>query len=95
MDVTVNLPSDCEFNNGYIVAELESGEKVESPMLTFSTDESYTFTVTSVSSTDYLTVRIMDSAKMYEYDYQKLKLNFSKKSYTVTSSYDSYPKVSE
>lgn len=95
MNVTVNLPSDCEFNNGYIVAELESGEKVESPMLTFSTDESYTFTVTSASSTDYLTVRIMDSAKMYEYDYQKLKLNFSKKSYTVTSSYDSYPKVSE
>lgn len=95
MNVTVNLPSDCEFNNGYIVAELESGEKVESPMLTFSTDESYTFTVTSASSTDYLTVIIMDSAKMYEYDYQKLKLNFSKKSYTVTSSYDSYPKVSE
>ena len=95
MDVTVNLPSDCEFNNGYIVAELESGEKVESPMLTFSTDESYTFTVTSASSTDYLTVIIMDSAKMYEYDYQKLKLNFSKKSYTVTSSYNSYPKVSE
>ena len=93
--VTVNLPTDCAFDNGYVVAQLSSGEEQKSPLLSFVNDSSYSFTINSNESTETILIKLMNADDKSEYDYQKIRVNVSKNTQSVVSSYNDYPKTGE
>ncbi len=93
IDVAVELPSDCAFDTGYLVAELSSGEKLESDALIFSFDGSYTFNIESTDSTETVKIKLLDESKKNEYNFMNVKINFKKGSYEVTKVYNDYPKA--
>ena len=92
MDVNITLPQDCSIESGYIIAEL-NGEEYKSPLLIFAQDNSCTLKVDSIYSSATLSVKITDYDEQYEYNYQKIKLNFSKSTFKVDKEYNDYPKV--
>ena len=96
ISVTVDLPSDCEFNDGFIYAEYNDIHH-QSPQLSFIKDESYTFTVVSEEEVCDVTVKILDPEEINEYAYQKIRIDFSEKKpeAEVIKEYNEYPKVSE
>ena len=96
ISVTVDLPSDCEFNDGFIYAEYNDIHH-QSPQLSFIKDESYTFTVVSEDEVCDVTVKILDPEEINEYAYQKIRIDFSEKKpeAEVIKEYNEYPKVSE
>lgn len=93
IDVVVELPTDCAFDSGYLVAELSSGEELESSALIFSFDGSYTFNIESTNSTETVKIKLLDQAKKNEYNYMNVKINFQKGSYEITKTYNNYPKA--
>ena len=96
LSVTVDLPSDCEFNDGYIYAKY--GEiHHQSPQLSFADDESYTFTVVSDEDVCDVVISILDPDEINEYSYQKIRIDFSEKKpeAEVIKNYNEYPKVGE
>ena len=96
LSVTVDLPSDCEFNDGYIYAKY--GEiHHQSPQLSFADDESYTFTVVSDEDVCDVVISILDPDEINEYSYQKIRIDFSEKNpeAEVIKNYNEYPKVGE
>ena len=93
--VTVNLPTDCAFDNGYVVAQLSGGEEQKSPLLSFVNDSSYSFTINSNESTETILIKLMNADDKSEYDYQKIRVNVSKNTQSVVSSYNDYPKTGE
>lgn len=96
ISVTVDLPSDCEFNDGFIYAEYNDIHH-QSPQLSFIKDESYTFTVVSEEEVCDVIVKILDPEEINEYAYQKIRIDFSEKKpeAEVIKEYNEYPKVSE
>lgn len=93
IDVVVELPTDCAFDTGYLVAELESGEKMESPALTFSIDGSYNFSVESTDASESVKIKLLDQSGRNEYNYLNVKIDFKKGSYEITKEYKDYPKA--
>lgn len=93
IDVAVELPTDCAFDTGYLVAELSSGEELESDVLIFSFDGSYTFNIESTSSSETVKIKLLDQSKKNEYNFMNVKINFKKGSYEVTKKYNDYPKA--
>ena len=96
ISVTVDLPSDCEFNDGFIYAEYNDIHH-QSPQLSFIKDESYTFTVISDEEICDVVIKILGSEEIDEYAYQKIRIDFSenKPEAEVIKEYNEYPKVSE
>lgn len=92
MDIVVELPYDCAFDTGYVVAELESGTKIKSSALTFSQDGSYVFNVDSTEDSDTVKVKLLDKSERNEYNYLKIKIDFKKGTYEITKEYNDYPK---
>ena len=91
MTVSVDLPSDSALFSGVLIAELLSGNKYESGVLSFQEGQTYSFTVSSENEKDTLIIKIADDN--YEYDYKKIALNLAKQSYEITKNYDDYPKA--
>ncbi len=94
MDIVVDLPYDCAFDTGYVVAELESGTKIKSSALTFSQDRNYIFNVDSTEDSDTVKIKLLDKSERNEYNYLKIKIDFKKGTYEITKEYNDYPKDS-
>ncbi len=94
LDVTVNLPSNCKFNDGFIYAEY-NGIQHQSPLLSFTDDESYAFTVTSEEEVCDISVKILASDEITEYAYQKIRIDFGEENpkAEVIKKYNEYPKA--
>ena len=93
IDVVVELPMDCAFDTGYVTAELESGDVLESSPLIYSLDGNYTFSIESTNSTETVKIKLLDQAKRNEYSYLNVKINFKKGSYEITKRFSNYPKA--
>ena len=93
IDVVVELPMDCAFDTGYVTAELESGDVLESSPLIYSLDGTYTFNIESTNSTETVKIKLLDQAKRNEYNYLNVKINFKKGSYEITKRFSNYPKA--
>ncbi len=93
LNVTIDLPSDCSFNNGYIFAEYNDVHH-QSPQLSFTDDQSYSFTVTSDDDVCDIVVKILDPEEINEYNYKKIRIDFgeSNPEAEIIKNYDEYPK---
>ncbi len=93
MGIVIDLPLDCAFDNGYVVAELESGTNIKSSALVFSQDRKYSFDVESTEKTDVVNVKILDQTETNEYDYLKIKVDFKNNNYEIIKEINDYPKA--
>ena len=91
LDIKINLPKDCSFDRGVIIAEY-AGNEIRTTLLSFEKDESCTINVSSTASTVTLYVKIADESESNIYNYQQISVDFKNKTYKIVKNYNEYPK---